>query len=833
MNSSAFSQEAGKPFVQNYSSKEYNAHIQNWDIVQDGRGIIYIANGDGILEYDGIAFRLILLPQKKGARSLAIDSLGIIYYGAAYDFGYLSPNSKGELIAHSLSSLVKEEGVNFGTVWEISIHNGTIYFRTYNKLFRYENGNIKSWSFKNNTSTQFIFNNKFYINENEIGIKVLEETTFKLVRGITKKNESSLALTLPYDSISRILGIRFSKLKTYSPTTRDINEISTDVDDILSKVRLYSACIISKDIYALGTDGAGLYIINKSGDLLQEINERSGLQNLSVLHVKPDKHNNLWLALNNGISKAEVSSPITYWDKTIGLTETPETILRFQGEIYIGTHGGIFNLQGNKIKKLSGFDQQCWSLLDFQEPNDTSIHHLLAGTSEGLYEIKGSHLKKIYQTDVVFELLQSKKEPNRIFIGEGKGMTSLLFKNGRWIHEGVYEGLKYNIRGILEDNNGTIWLGTFRNGVIKVSLTDTIYKPKLKFYKKESGLPSLKNVLVYEFNDRPVFGTEEGLYKYDNDHFSPDTSLGKQFCNGSRDVFSFIQMRNGNIWISGLQNKTGEIGLASKSGTSYKWYSSAFKLIPEMMVLAFYAEEDGTAWIGGSEGLFKYDSKNDLKQYGNFTTLIRKVTIKDSVIFYGAFSSVINGKDVISLNQTKNAIPEIAFKNNSIKLSFSASSYSNEKLNQFSCILEGFDEKWSNWSTVSFKEYTNLPEGNYEFKVKSKNIFEIESDIASYQFVILAPWYKKWWAYLLFALLAALLITLVVKLNTYRLQKEKEHLENVVKKRTAEINAQNEEIKSQAEYLKSANVKIQQKSIEIEQKNIELKEQNDEIFTQN
>jgi hypothetical protein len=49
----------GIPFIQNYAPKDYHADSQNWAIVQDRRGIMYFGNSDGVLEYDGVSWRLI------------------------------------------------------------------------------------------------------------------------------------------------------------------------------------------------------------------------------------------------------------------------------------------------------------------------------------------------------------------------------------------------------------------------------------------------------------------------------------------------------------------------------------------------------------------------------------------------------------------------------------------------------------------------------------------------------------------------------------------------------------------------------------------------------
>jgi hypothetical protein len=56
--------EAGRPFIRHYTRKEYRASDQNWAIVQDDRGVMYVGNSVGVLEYDGVSWRLIQVPNK-------------------------------------------------------------------------------------------------------------------------------------------------------------------------------------------------------------------------------------------------------------------------------------------------------------------------------------------------------------------------------------------------------------------------------------------------------------------------------------------------------------------------------------------------------------------------------------------------------------------------------------------------------------------------------------------------------------------------------------------------------------------------------------------------
>jgi len=99
--------ETGLPFIQNYPPQITGGDAQNWQILQDKRGLIYSVNNYGILQYDGQSWRIIPAPNNSRIRALAIDHRGIIYFKAESDFGYLAPDSTGTLRAVSLIPKLK------------------------------------------------------------------------------------------------------------------------------------------------------------------------------------------------------------------------------------------------------------------------------------------------------------------------------------------------------------------------------------------------------------------------------------------------------------------------------------------------------------------------------------------------------------------------------------------------------------------------------------------------------------------------------------------------------------------------------------------------------
>src|SRR5580658_1582111 len=105
--SAGLNPETGDYVFQRYSAKQYGANPQNWGVAQDKRGILYFANTDGLLEFDGNNWRIIALPGKS-VRSVSVDSQGTVYVGGVGEFGLLKPDSTGTMKFVSLIDQVPQ-----------------------------------------------------------------------------------------------------------------------------------------------------------------------------------------------------------------------------------------------------------------------------------------------------------------------------------------------------------------------------------------------------------------------------------------------------------------------------------------------------------------------------------------------------------------------------------------------------------------------------------------------------------------------------------------------------------------------------------------------------
>ena len=103
--------------VINYNNQQFHGGMQTWNICQDKNGILYFANNAGLLTYNGKFWKIYPVPNKTILRSIALDTSDRIYAGAQDEMGYFFPAQSGELVYHSLKSLIPSTERQFADIW--------------------------------------------------------------------------------------------------------------------------------------------------------------------------------------------------------------------------------------------------------------------------------------------------------------------------------------------------------------------------------------------------------------------------------------------------------------------------------------------------------------------------------------------------------------------------------------------------------------------------------------------------------------------------------------------------------------------------------------------
>ena len=796
-----YGQEAGNPYIQNYTADDYKSHIENHAVVQDEQGVMYVANRMGVIEYDGVSWRLITVNEAAPfAFSLAVDSTNTVFVGGWGELGYLAPDLEGELHYISLVDSLPEAYRAFDEVRQtVAVRDG-IYFFASQYIFRWHNQQFEVLVAQEQFETGFAVGDSVYVKQKNVGLMHVAQDRLRLIPGGGKLSGVLVATMLPQDHDTILIGSVNQGLFHYNG--QSITPFTSDATAFLRENQIRHGTLLNGGTVALGTQRGGVAIVDKQGNLQQILNKTSGLRNEEVHAVYLDRQGILWLALNNGLSKVELNTPITLFTDEHGIEGSVNAVIRHRETLYAATTLGVYyltpssltasNPQPARFNAIPGLNKMIWHLFSADDI-------LLAGTNHGVYEIRGTQVTPI--TPAISDALffhRSRKDPNRIYVGVYDGLIVLEYRDGQWAYAGRFTNVREEIRSIMETPSGTLWLGTVFQGLLKIegsSLQKKGREATVQRFGEEEGFPHTY-VYVYTHNDRPVFATLAGLWRFDDatQRFSSDATFGAAFADSMRAFSHVITDSTGNVWARASYNNTLEALLAKplEDGT-FQTVQTPFQRLTGIGDLwSIYPDRAGITWFGGSDGIARYDGTADHDYTQSYATRIQRVRdmAGDSLLPQSPLSPTSVAAPIAAP-----VAAQLPYQNNAIRIEYAALSYVAADSNRYQYKLDGFDKDWSAWTAETKKEYMNLPDGRYTFSVRARNVYDQNSAEAQFAFSILTPWYKTWWAYLLYILSGVGFVAMVVKSRVRYLEKKTAELEAVVSERTATITEQTEKLK--------------------------------------
>lgn len=806
-------QIADLPFTQYYSSLEYEGGIQNWGITQNKEGLIYVANNFGLLEYDGSTWKRYILPNETKVRSVYIGRNGKIYVASQGDFGYFAPSGNGSLSFVSLADSLPDKYRNFDETWKIFQNEESLFFCTFEGIFVFDQQNNITFIEPGPGPENFHFvNNKLFTSQVDIGLTYMEEDSLILFdKGDFFKGEvvsAIIPLTNNHLLITTVEnGVYTYDGNNYQPWNKK-NQDQFKVANINNALRLKNGNI------AIGTQNLGVFITDINGNIIQHLNKGMGLNNRTILSMYEDVIGNLWLGHNNGLTNVELNLPFSIINEQLGLPGTGYDGKLANGNMYVGTNNGLyyndFKNPSGTYKPVKNTEGQVYNIQNVE-------NNLLLAHHRGSFLVNNDESNQISDVSGAWTFLELKNYPDKILGGTYNGLILFEKEGGNIQYKNRIGGFKESSRVMEQDDKGNIWMTHGYKGVFKLKLNDDLDSVKVKFYGKESGLPSNILINVWPVNNRLIFSTEAGLYKYnaDEDKFVQDPFFAEYFDKDCR--LSYVEEDAiGNVYYIGAS----EMGVLEKlpNGT-YKKRTKIFNRLRGILnddLQNFSVLNTNYVLYGAKEGFILYKNIIDDITDIPYKTLIRKVSItvpSDSVISSGYYSQ---GGRIFS-QQPEEQIPALSYRQNSISIEYSAPFYHGSGSTKYQYKLANLDDEWSEWTAKTDKEYTNLHEGTYTFLVRAKNIYGQTGKEAAFTFKVNAPWYRSTLAYALYLVVFIGILFLVYKYVEARHTREKELMTIKQKK---EISRIDNELKQSVEYVER--LKSEKLKAEVESKNKQL-----------
>lgn len=745
----------GLPFIINHQRNTYHASTQNWAITQNEKGYMYFANNDGVLEYEGTNWRVYPVPNASVVRSvLAVGDT--IYAGAFEQFGFLAPNEKGELTWNSLHHLVPPQHAGFDEIWSIFKVGNRIIFQSFKAIFIYEDNNLYVIPARGQFNFMHKVHDNYYLVDNEQGLMKLQGDTLALVATHPALFRNELTALLPYNGGKYLLGT--SNEGAFVWDGNQIYPWQAPVNEILAQHNLFTAEVLHGNYLAFGTIRNGIYITDGNGEILQHLNRSKGLQNNTILALYQDQRQNLWLGLDNGIDYIEISLPLTIFNHNFDIESTYTSIVH-DDILYVGTNQGLFAAPNNELEAfgangesfrlIPGTEGQVWSL----EMVDNT---LFCGHNYGCFQINGYQAREISDIRGYWSFRNLPNTTDTILAGTYSGLVRLVRNNDSWQFLDEVKGFRESSRNFFIDENSYIWVSHGYRGLFRlIPSKDFSHIEKVVLFHGSAGLPPELPYNLHNVNQKMVVSTLDGLKQYDagSEQFVPDTLLNRLFA-GKGFIDKLHQDNQGNLWYY-----TDEyLGLKRRlEDGSFRDITSPFARINDFLIPAFqniFTADSRNIFIGSQYGLVHYNPYiiNDYSAWEN--TFFREVSFyskHDSRNFNLMYNSHYTTK-------TKENPLQLPYALNSVSFGYTVPVFENPEAIRFSYRLKGFDQTWSDWEAVNFKEYTNLREGQYVFEVKALNAFGIETSVASFYFEIKPPLLRSREAYISYAVVLFLIV---------------------------------------------------------------------------
>ncbi|MEP0545961.1 MAG: ATP-binding protein [Rhodothermales bacterium] len=701
-----------------------------------------------MLEYDGATWRSLVLPGQF-ARSLATDSAGRVFVGGVGEVGFLAPDAAGQIAYQSLLFHVPEEGRGFGDVWTTLATEKAIYFQSYDQILRWDGTLMDTWRADTRFHKAFVVGEAYFVRQDGVGLMEIQGEDLVLVPGGERFAHERIDALLPFGEtallVTRNEGLLIWRNGRFEP-------FATAADAYLSRERVYAGAVLSDSVFALTTISGTVVLMDRAGRVLRVLGQDVGLESDElVLYAYADRQGGLWLALDTGLLRVDVLSPLTSFGQQAGLPGAVYNINRIDGQVYAATSQGLFRLESSgastrdvvgryaRFVPVGNFTSQVWDVVEVGGK-------VLVAANDGVYEIGGER-PRLVLAGRAFVLSLSASRPGLVYVGMKTGLALLQARGSDWEVTEHVGGVEVGeVRSATEGIDGSLWLGSSANGAARAWL-DEGQLVGMQRYGEEEGLPP-GPVTVYQSEGNLFTLSLDGVYRIDlagaRPRFVPADAVNAAVRPDGATPFLLHFDWRGKLWVV----REGQLRVFNHTPDgSYEDVTPPvlhFRGVPNQIL---YSEPDrDVTWIAGEQGLLRYDAGEQKDYTVPYPALVRRVTAdNDSLLFAGAMSE-------------RFAVPEVGHASNNFRFTFSAPTFNASEETVYQYWLEGFDEGWSGWRSETSKEYTNLPENDYRFRVRARNAQGVVSEEGVFAFEVLPPWYRTWWAYSLYVVIALVVI---------------------------------------------------------------------------
>ncbi|RYD94607.1 MAG: hybrid sensor histidine kinase/response regulator, partial [Sphingobacteriales bacterium] len=735
-------------------------------MLQDSKGFLWFGTKDGLNRYDGYNFKIFQhIPGD-------VTSIGSNFIRCLYEFNdYLWVGTDTGLFRYdekTESFSLIEATRNLPILDVESNVNGSLWFIAAGSLYKLDSNdtNVRPEKYDQFFGHYISHNKKgevFVASDDAVYKYVHENNSFqKIPLNFSGKGDDFMITTLATDGNDLLIGTKSNGAFIYKTATKTMESLLADKGDPLFIRNFLKR---GDNELWIGCE-SGIYIYNIKErtykNFKKNYNNPYSLSDNAIYSLVLDKEEGVWIGTYfGGVNYyPKPFTPITRYFPRVGENSISGNAVREIkkdnfGNLWIGTEDAGLN----KLNLKTGTFVNYSSVANNGNLSHYNIHGLLArgnelwiGTFEhglDIMDIKSGKIIKHYgvgkgglRSDFIFYIYESRAHD--IYVMTSSGIHIYLPETDSFkIIDGFPE--MYHYTCFIEDHAGTLWAGTYWDGLY-------YYNPKTK---------------------------KKGFYRYERDK---KNSLS---CNEINGIFEDSRHR---LWIT---TENG-LNLLNPAGNNFKRYTKANGL-PSNVTYAILEDAHKKLWISSSNGLVKFDPETQgVKVFSKSSGLLSdqfnySSAFQDSngQMYFGSVKGLISfnpaaftqntfspplyitdifinnkdvpvGKDDSPLQKSIIFSEGITLNNHqsSFKLEFASLGFTSTEMTEYWYKIEGLNDNWVALGKNHEVNFTELPAGDYVFKVKARNSYGVWSkDYGTLSITVLPPFYAGKAAYAVYFLI--------------------------------------------------------------------------------
>ncbi len=749
-------------------------------VLQSANGYIWLGTQEGLARFDGFDFTIFDKHQtgleSKTIMALTEDSHGTLWIGTVdgltrYRNGRFETLTSDEGLAGNNITAILED--RRGRIWAATFDNGVSLIDGASIQILNEANGLSS---SNITSLYEDPSGTVWLGTTDAGVMNYHDGQFSL-----HTTDSGL----PSDEITRIDGDADGTV--WIGTKGGFVVVNDD------SFRTYAVedGLPSNVVRAFEMDAAGSLWIGTEGGMSRLANGRlesfDGIEGLSsVLALEEDVEGSLWIGTSRGgLFRVQDGKFTTFTiDEGLGGNSVYSVYEDADGDMWVGMlGGGVSRIRNGKITTLTSEDGLGTdNVVSVYGSSDGSVW--LGTQGQGLIRYRNGTLRHYTNDDGlpgngVYTIYEDAR--GNLWLGAGRAGL-VRFDGKQFVTYTTEDGLTDNsVTAVTEGPRDYLWVGTYNGGLNLIKNGVVI-----ETYTTANGLPNDYVSSIYRDADRVLWiATREGGLTRFKDGKLKSLSADQGLFNDT--ILHILEDDSGNLWMSsnrGLFRVRKADVHSVLDGQVAALESVAYDQSDGLKTYEFnggaqpagWKDRDGRLWFVSSKGVVRVDPKSLPRNDVPPQVLIEQVLVSEHLV---------RTDTTVTLEPGQNKL-EIDF----IGLSYMASE---EVIYRY--MLDGLDTDWIEAGSRRQAFYTNLPPGNYTFRVMARNADGVWSDSpATFSFYLKPFFYQTPWFYLLMAVVVVLAGVVIFKVRIRQMKARQRELEETVRERTRDLREEKQKV---------------------------------------